>query len=402
MTELSRPLRILQVSARYRPYVGGTEIHTGEVAVELAKRGHDVTVLTTDPGADLPAEEWLDGVRVIRVLAWPRGTDLHLAPGLLRVIKAEPWDLVHVQGYHTAVAPVALWAAGRQGLPTALTFHSGGHSSRIRNMARPVHTRAMARLMRNCQLLIGVSDWETGLFTQRLDLEPGRIRTIPNGVSTDATLRPRSETGSAGPKTRPGDPAPHLLSIGRLQRYKGHQRIIRAMPRLLEADPGTRLTIIGMGPYGDRLERLVDDLGLHDSVTFDAVEAEDRPRLDRIMASASAAVFLSEYESHGMAAHEAILAGLPVVVLDATALGGLVADGLARAVPPMATDDEVASIVLRTLAETGGRRPHDPPPPELERLRNSWPSIVRRLEAAYHEFVPADRSAPPRIRDRTG
>lgn len=405
MTDPGRPLRILQVSARYRPYVGGTEIHTREVAVELSRRGHDVTVLTTDPGADLPAEEDLDGVRVVRVRAWPRGSDLYLAPGLVKVIDTQDWDLVHVQGYHTAVAPVALWAAQRRDLPTALTFHSGGHSSRLRNLARPIHTRAMGRLMRRCELLVGVSQWETNLFSDRLGLDPGTIRTIPNGVSSD---RPGVLDGVDGPEgidpTAIPDPdgGPHLLSIGRLQRYKGHQRIIAAMPRLIEADARTRLTVIGTGPYRDRLERLVTELGLEEAVTFDVVEADDRPRLDRIMASASAAVFLSEYESHGMAAHEAVLAGLPVVVLDATALGGLVADGLARAVPPMASDAEVASIVLRTLAETDGCRPLTDARPELARLRTSWPAIVRQLERAYHEFVPVEAPAPPRICDRTG
>lgn len=396
-----RSLRILQVCARYRPYVGGTEIHTREVSAELARHGHDVTVLTTDPGADLPAEEHLDGVRVIRVRAWPRGGDLYLAPGLTTVIGSGRWDLVHVQGYHTAVAPLALWAAQRRGIPTALTFHSGGHSSRFRNMVRPIHARAMARLMRRCALLIGVSEWETALFSQRLGLEPGRIQTIPNGVSPSTAAEAAITTADIpfGPNAEDG---PHLLSIGRLQRYKGHQRIIEAMPHLLEADPRIRLTVIGQGPYRDRLDRLVAKLGLEESVSFDSVEAEDRPRLDRIMASASAAVFLSEYESHGMAAHEALLAGLPVVVLDATALGGLVADGLARAVPPKANDAEVASIVLRTLAETDGRERSVDPRPELERLRNSWPTIARQIEQAYLDSVAPPTPEPPRIRDRTG
>ncbi len=43
-----RSLRILLVTARYLPNVGGTEIHTYEVARRLVAAGHDVTVLTTD------------------------------------------------------------------------------------------------------------------------------------------------------------------------------------------------------------------------------------------------------------------------------------------------------------------------------------------------------------------
>ena len=76
-------------------------------------------------------------------------------------------------------------------------------------------------------------------------------------------------------------------------------------------------------------------------------------------------------------------------MLDATALGGLVAEGLARAVPPMASDDEIASIVLRTLCETDGRQPAESRP-ELERLRASWPAIARQLELAYRELQAVD------------
>ena len=65
-------LRVLIVTARYLPLVGGTEIHTYETARRIAQSGHDVTVLTTNPAAAFPAEEWSDGVRVIRVACWPQ------------------------------------------------------------------------------------------------------------------------------------------------------------------------------------------------------------------------------------------------------------------------------------------------------------------------------------------
>lgn len=392
-------LRILQVSARFRPFVGGTEIHTAEVSAELARRGHEVTVLTTDLRGELPEEETSDGVLVTRVPAWPRRSDLYFAPGLLRVINNGNWDLVHIQGYHTAVAPIAIWAAQRKGTPTALTFHSGGHSSRLRNLARPIHAKAMARRLRDCELLIGVSAFEADLFTRRLGLEPGRIKTIPNGVSwSRAEATDQDQHGS---EEKPTDDGPHLLSIGRLQRYKGHHRIIRAMPRLLTADPRTRLTVIGTGPYRSRLERLVTKLGLEASVSFDSVGPQDRKRLDKMLAEASAAVFLSEYESHGMAAHEAILAGIPVVVLDATALGRLADDGLAKAVPPRATDAEVAAIVLRTLAGSD-RSGATPPPSQLENLRHSWQAIAARLEQAYLEILPTSIGNRSAVSDRAG
>lgn len=380
-------LRILYVCARFTPYVGGTEIHTREVAAQMVRRGHDVTVLTTDLDGRLPSDEVIDGVRVIRVRAWPRRFDLYVAPAMARVIRDGRWDLVHVQGYHTAVAPIALRAARRGGIPTVLTFHSGGHSSTLRNAARPVHARLLAGALRRCDLLIGVSEFEVDLFAERLGVGSDRIRMIPNGVST--TARPACETAVGSASTAAG---PHLLSIGRLLRYKGHQRVIRAMPRLVAADPRTRLTILGTGPYQDKLERMVARRGLANQVTFDYVAAEERHRLDEILATASVALFLSDYESHGMAAHEALAAGLPVIVLDSTALGDLASEGLAQAVPPMATDDEVASIVLRTLRDRDEGDERDPVP-DLGGRHQTWSSIAATIDAAYQEILAAPAPA---------
>src|SRR5205085_2938136 len=75
-----RRLSILYVSARYPPFVGGTEIHTAEVARRMAERGHDVTVLTTAFEPLPTGEEFVDGVRVVRVRAWPADYDLYFAP----------------------------------------------------------------------------------------------------------------------------------------------------------------------------------------------------------------------------------------------------------------------------------------------------------------------------------
>src|SRR5262245_60266474 len=129
-------MRILMVAARCHPFMGGIETHIHEVGPRLVARGHVVDVLTTDPSGELPAEEYVRGMRVQRVRAWPRERDLYVAPGIYAAIRRGVWDLVHFQGYNTFVAPIGMLAAIRGGLPFVLTFHSGGHSSRLRNAMR--------------------------------------------------------------------------------------------------------------------------------------------------------------------------------------------------------------------------------------------------------------------------
>jgi GT2 family glycosyltransferase len=107
----ARRLRILQVTPRFAPFTGGVETHTDEVARRLAARGHDVTVATTDAGGTLPRVERRDGVTIRRVAAWPPNRDWYLAPALLPLVARGRWDVVHIQGVHTLVPPIAGLAA---------------------------------------------------------------------------------------------------------------------------------------------------------------------------------------------------------------------------------------------------------------------------------------------------
>ena len=118
---------------RYAPYVGGVQRHVQELARRVAAAGCEVTVLTTDVSGNLPREERLEDVSVMRVRAWPRNRDYYFAPEVARVVAHGDWDVLHVQSYHTFVAPLAMLAAVRRNLPFVVTFHGGGHSSKLRS-----------------------------------------------------------------------------------------------------------------------------------------------------------------------------------------------------------------------------------------------------------------------------
>ena len=108
----TRALRILMVTPRYLPEMGGIETHVREVGSRLAAH-HSVQVLTTDRSRTLPPHETQAGMRIRRVAAWPRRADYYLAPGIWREIMRSDCDVIHIQGYHTLVAPLAMLAAVR-------------------------------------------------------------------------------------------------------------------------------------------------------------------------------------------------------------------------------------------------------------------------------------------------
>ena len=119
--------KLLMVTPRYLPFMGGIETHVHEVGVRLAWAGVELTILTSDPTGRLPREKESDGLRIRRVRALPSQMDFYFSPGIYHEIIGGAWDIVHCQGIHTLVAPLAMLAAWRADIPYMVTFHTGGH-----------------------------------------------------------------------------------------------------------------------------------------------------------------------------------------------------------------------------------------------------------------------------------
>ncbi|TIX16324.1 MAG: glycosyltransferase family 4 protein, partial [Mesorhizobium sp.] len=330
-------MRILMVAARCYPFMGGTETHIQEVGPRLVARGHTVDVLTTDPSGELPVEEEVRGMRVRRVPAWPRELDLYVAPGIYTAIRRGAWDLVHFQGYSSFVVPIGLLAVIRTRMPFVLTFHSGGHSSRLRNAVRRTQHALLRPLVARAARLIGVSEFEADFFSARMGVPRERFVVIPNGA--------------AMPAPNPGVKVdPHLIvSGGRLERYKGHHRAIAALPDLIRRVPDVRLHIVGTGPYERELRRLVAALGLEKRVTIAGIPGSERQKMADLLASAALFVLFSEYEAHPVAVMEALSLRRPVLVSDTSGLRELAANGLCRAISCNAGPGELAAAMAEEL-----------------------------------------------------
>ncbi len=370
---MNHPLRILMVTPRYFPEMGGVETHVSQVAPRLARAGAAVTILTTDRSGRLPTRETADGVEILRVRAWPAGRDYHLAPGLAAYVVRGRWDVVHCQSYHTLVAPLAMLAARRAGLPYVVTFHGGGHSSRLREALRGGQWALLRPLLAGAARLIAIARFEIGLYGRRLGLPPERFALIPNG--TDLAFAPR-------PAPRAGD-APLIVSVGRLERYKGHQRAIAALPHVLPAFPQARLRIVGAGPYEAELRALALRLGVAERVQIGPVAPTDRRGMADVLAGAALVTLLSDYETHPIAALEALAMGRPVLVTHTSGLGELADRGLAPAVPLGSRPEQIGRAIVAQL-----RSPQAPAALDLP----SWDDCAAGLYDLYQNV--AGRYAP--------
>jgi len=365
------PLRVLMVTPRYRPFVGGVEQHVYEVGTRLARDGHAVTVLTADPSRRLPKREVDEGVTVERVAALPRQRDWYFAPQIFRTIasRRNEWDVVHVQSYHTLVAPLAMAGALKARLPYILTFHGGGHSSPVRQRMRAVQRLLLRPFVRRAARLVAIARFEIDLYGKAYGVPPERFATIPNGVDIAAHTPPEPVTDSL------------IASVGRLERYKGHHRILAALPAVLRERPDARLWIAGAGPYEGALRRQASELGVEDAVEIRAVPPDERRRMAAELGRCALVVLLSDYETHPLAVLEAVSLGRPALVARTSGLAELADRGLATAIPLESGADEVAAAVLRELDH-----PRVAPDVHLE----TWDDCARSLASLYAAVVRGD------------
>ena len=216
---------------------------------------------------------------------------------------------------------------------------------------------------------MAVARFEIDQYGEELGLPAERFALIPNG--TDLAFSTVAATDGGGATT---NGRPTLATIGRLERYKGHHRVIAALPHVLEREPEARLLVVGSGPYEDDLRRQAAELGLAEQVEFTSVPPGEPEAMAALLRDVSLVVLLSEFETHPLVALEAAAAGRRLLVADSSGLAELAADGFARAIPLDESPAEVGAAVIEELGK---------PPPSSRPQLTSWDECAAELLALY-------------------
>ena len=117
-------MKILTVLTYYRPHTSGLTIYAERLARAFARRGHEVTVMTTQYDKSLPREERMDGVRVIRIPVAVRISKGVLAPTFGWVATKLVWQHDVVQMHLPQFDAPGVALRGRLfGKPAVLTYH---------------------------------------------------------------------------------------------------------------------------------------------------------------------------------------------------------------------------------------------------------------------------------------
>jgi D-inositol-3-phosphate glycosyltransferase len=230
-------------------------------------------------------------------------------------------------------------------------------------------------------------------------LPPGKVSVVPGGVDL-ARFHPRDQ--AAARQALGIDAGKVLLFVGRIQRLKGIDLLLRAAARLVRDDPALaaalRVVIVGGRPpeHGNgpesqelrRLGRLTARLGLGERVDF--VGAVDQERLPLYYAAADATVIPSLYESFGLVAVESMACGTPVVAARVGGLATTVQDGHTGYLVPWRDPTLYAERLGALLADPALRRRLGANGP-CAAARYDWEQVAEEIYGIYCGLVRCER-----------
>ncbi|KON33098.1 LPS biosynthesis protein [miscellaneous Crenarchaeota group-1 archaeon SG8-32-1] len=298
-------MRILQICHRYFPFFGGVEEHVRQISERLAKE-NEVEVCTTDSSGKLARTEVVNGVEVKRFDCYAPNNAYYFSSEMKKYLKenSNSFDVVHAHNYH---AFPALYAAQtKKGNKLIFTPHYHGRGNTFfRSLLHRPYKFFGGKIFAKADKVICVSNYEKNLILENFGEIEGKLVLIPNGVDFQEFRALKEKKG--GSKV--------ILTVGRLEQYKGIQHLIGVLPKL-ETD--VVLEIIGEGPYMSSLVKLAKDLSVEKRVSF----FQKLSKADVLQKYVDAGVFvlLSERESYGMTVAEALLCGTSCIVANASAL----------------------------------------------------------------------------------
>jgi 1,2-diacylglycerol 3-alpha-glucosyltransferase len=386
-------MKILIATDTYYPDVNGAAYFTYRLATILAKRGHNVFVMC--PSRSFRNTVSNDkGVTVygIRSIHLPVYRDFRVSPlftsRIIRgVVKEISPDIVHIQN-HFLIGKEAVSAAKKLGIPIIGTNHFMPenlvhylHLPRIaERWAQKLAWRQFVRVFEQLDFVTTPTKTAAELLVKaglNKDVVP-----ISCGIDLER-FKPTNDGLYLKRRFAIPTNKPVLLYVGRLDKEKRIDMILRALPDILRVT-SVHLVLAGIGKEKQKLEELTEKLGIQKAVTFTGfVPDKDLQNIYRI---ADLFVTAGIAELQSIVTMEAMASGLPVVAVNAMALPELVHDGengylFSDGDSQMFAEKVVAILSNQTMRAQMSKR-------SLEIIKDhDINKVIEKYESIYNEII---------------
>ena len=324
----------------YRPHYSGLTIYTERLARALTERGHHVTVLTSRFDASLPAEEFQDGVRIIRPWVMFRVSKGVIMPSM----PIWAWKIisqVDIVNSHVPQPDAAVMTTISRILrkPSVLTYHCDlqlpeGIVHYLANQGSHFANIVSAR-------------YADAIVTNTLDYAENSP-FLSDYMEKVHAIPPPIELNEIDPVVLAAFREKNAIQAGqriigmasRLATEKGVEFLVKALPKVLEKYPNARVLfagqyqdVLGEDTYSQKLAPLIEELGDH--WTFLGVLPSEEFSAFFHEAEVTVLPSINSTESFGMVQVESMTCGTPVISTDLPGVRQPVKmTGMGRTVPP--------------------------------------------------------------------
>lgn len=306
-------MKILQVIQFFSSNHGGSAVVPYELSKNLQKRGHEVTVLTTDFQLNNDFIDSLGGVEVIPFHCQLNIGGLLVSPTMNKYLKEniDKFDIIHMHNFRTYQNIIVHTYAKKYNVPYIIQAH--GSVSRIvekKSLKYIYDVFYGNRLLKDASNVIAVSGVEVDQYLQ-MNVPIKKVEVVPNGIDVDL-FSSLPEKGSFKKKYNINEKH-MILFLGRLHEIKGIDFLIKSYAELIKER--TNIILVLAGPDDGYLEKakfLVEELTLKEKVKFTGFISGTEKLAAYV--DADVLVYPSVFEIFGLVPFEAIMCGTPVIV----------------------------------------------------------------------------------------
>jgi glycosyltransferase involved in cell wall biosynthesis len=341
-------MKVLHVTPAYYPFQekGGPVFKVRSLAAGLARRGHDVTVVTADLGlkshSDLQQLERhafgsrlrLDGAEIIYLATVGHYRALTVNPALFAFCKRTlpQFDVVHCYGLYDFLGPTIAHFCRRLSIP-CIVEPMGMYRRIDRSLWRKSlwHGTLGKRFLKDAATIVATSELERRELIDA-GFAPAKVILRYNGVDA-SLLSSLPNRGTFRAKWGISQEEPLVLFLSRLISRKGAELLIEAFAKVCNE---TGHLVIA-GPEGDKgyraqLEKRAAQSTAAARIIFCGPLYDEEKKA--ALKDADIFVLPSRYENFANVAAEAMACGVPVIVTDTCGISSLVKDRSGLVIPP--------------------------------------------------------------------
>jgi len=377
-------VKILQIVPFFAPVHAGAAQVPYHLSRALAKRGHEVTLCTSDHKI---SSDWIksaqeSGVEVCYFKTWLNLANLLITPGLMADSRerVKGFDIIHMHGYRTFQNVVVQRYASKYDVPYVLQ----AHGTLLRIMTKQRFKLAYDvvwgyKLLGNATKVIALNEMEADEY-RSMKVSDRKIVILPNGIDA-SEFKNLPERGKFRSSYGLDSSQKIVIYLGRINAIKGLDLLTRAFAELSGSQSDLKLVIVGPDEgYLSSLKALIMKLKITDKVLLTGPLWGE----DKLQAYIDSDVYVlpSLYDWFPLTVLEAMACGLPVIISDRCGIASAI-NGKTGVSFSYDDKEQLKRALAQMLSDEKMRREFGDRGKALVREQFTWERVATKFETLY-------------------